>query len=111
MPKILIADDEPGVLATLKQYFELAGYTVYTAADGNDVLELVPVKPDIFLLDINMPNMDGLTVCRRIRQLTSAPILFLTARVENSDKVSPSRFRGQQNALKNGMNRRITQAY
>ncbi len=87
MYRILVADDEPDVLSLLKDYFEINGYEVITAENGNDVLEKIGRSPDIILLDINMPDMDGLSVCKTIREYISCPILFLTAKVEDRDKI------------------------
>lgn len=86
--KILIADDEEDILMMLKDYFELSGYLVYTADCGSSAIEKVAVNPDIILLDINMPDMDGLTVCKKIRSHVNVPIVFLTARVEERDKIN-----------------------
>lgn len=88
MKKILIIDDEVGVRKLLADYFEVNGYLVLTAKDGNEALWQVEKQPDIILLDINMPEMNGLDVCRKIRSFISCPILFLTARVEDVDKIS-----------------------
>lgn len=88
MYKILAADDEPDVLSLLKDYFEINGYEVITAENGKTALEKIKLAPDIILLDINMPDMDGLTVCKSIREHVSCPILFLTARVEDCDKIT-----------------------
>lgn len=85
--KILLVDDEPGVISILKNYFEIEGYQVYTAVNGTEALQKVSTNPDIILLDINMPEIDGLTVCERIREKLSCPILFLTARIETNDKI------------------------
>lgn len=85
--KILIVDDEPGIVEMLKSYFEMSSFQILTASDGREALERAAQKPDIVLLDINMPEMDGLTVCERIRDYISCPILFLTARIETSDKI------------------------
>lgn len=85
--KILLVDDEKGIIALMKSYFELAGYQVYTAYDGKEAVQKATLQPDIILLDINMPGMDGLTVCQRIREHISCPILFLTARIETGDKI------------------------
>lgn len=87
MYRILVADDEPDVLSLLKDYFEINGYEVVTAENGKVVLEKIRLNPDIILLDINMPDMDGISVCREIRDYVSCPILFLTARVEDCDKI------------------------
>ncbi len=85
--KILIADDEADIVSMLHSCFESRGYTVLSAADGTETLKQVERQPDIILLDINMPGLDGLEVCRRIRDYVSCPILFLTARIEDTDKV------------------------
>lgn len=85
--KILIADDETDIIVMLNRFFQGKGYRVLTATNGVETLKQVEHKPDIILLDINMPEMDGLEVCRRIRNHISCPILFLTARIEDADKV------------------------
>ncbi len=84
---ILIADDEPDIVKMLESYFLSKGYVVLTAANGADAIKQAERKPDIILLDINMPKLDGLSVCERIRDYVSCPILFLTARIEEADKV------------------------
>lgn len=86
-PTILIADDEPDIVKMLESYFLGRGYTVLTAADGADAIRQAERRPDIMLLDINMPGLDGLSVCERIRDYVSCPILFLTARIGDTDKV------------------------
>ena len=85
--RILLVDDEKGVVDMLKSYFEMLSYQVYTAYDGKTALRQAANNPDIVLLDINMPGMDGLTVCEKIRDHISCPILFLTARIETADKI------------------------
>lgn len=85
--KILIVDDERGVVDMLKSYFEMRSFQVYTACSGEAALRQAAKNPDIVLLDINMPGMDGLTVCEKIRDHISCPILFLTARIETADKI------------------------
>lgn len=85
--KILIADDEQDIAAMLRQFFTSKGYQVLTAANGEQALNQAEKSPDLILLDIQMPDMDGLEVCRRIRDYVSCPILFLTARIEESDKI------------------------
>jgi len=85
--RILIADDEKGIVTMLKNYFEMSGYEVYTAFNGKEAIEKVSCQPDIILLDIGMPEMDGISVCKRIREHIACPVLFLTARVESRDKI------------------------
>lgn len=85
--KILIVDDEKGVVDMLKSYFEMQSFQVYTALNGKDALKQAANNLDLVLLDINMPDMDGLTVCEKIRSYISCPILFLTARIETADKI------------------------
>lgn len=87
MAKLLIVDDETDIVTMLKGFFESRGYEVWGASDGDSALALAEKKPDMILLDINMPDMDGLEVCRRIRDFVACPILFLTARIEETDKV------------------------
>lgn len=85
--KILIVDDEADIREMLQTCFSLEGYEVFTASGGAQALKLAGNQPDLILLDINMPDLDGLSVCARIRDFVSCPILFLTARVEDADKV------------------------
>lgn len=84
---ILIVDDEHEIVSMLSYYFCKCGYTVYTATTGIDALKEAEKNPNIILLDVNMPDMDGFTVCEKIRNHVSCPIIFLTARVEDSDKI------------------------
>lgn len=86
--KILIVDDEKGIITMMKTYFEMSGYQVFTAYNGKEALQKVTCQPDMILLDINMPEMNGLEVCQRIREHITCPILFLTARIESSDKIT-----------------------
>ena len=71
----------------LNQYFTLKNYTVMIAENGIEAMEKISANPDIILLDVNMPGMDGIEVCRRIRDMVSCPIIFLTAKVEEQDRV------------------------
>ena len=86
--RILVVDDEPDIVSLLKDYFVLNQYTVMTASNGTEAVRQAEKQPDLILLDINMPEMDGLAVCRRIRDFVSCPILFLTAKVEDADKIT-----------------------
>ena len=85
--KIMVVDDEKGVVTIMKKYFEMSGYQVITAYSGQEALKKMSCLPDIVLLDINMPDMDGLTDCQSIREYITCPILFLTARIETVDKI------------------------
>lgn len=85
--KILMVDDDKELLKMLSRYFTLKNYTIMIAENGIEALEKISRNPDIILLDVNMPGMDGIEVCRRIRDTVSCPILFLTARVEEQDRV------------------------
>ena len=85
--KILIVDDEPDIVSMLASFFTGKGYQTLTAHSGAEALKKIEQAPDIILLDINMPDMDGLEVCELVRDRVSCPILFLTARIEDADKV------------------------
>lgn len=85
--KLLIVDDEHGIVDMMASYFALQ-YQVLTAYSGKEALQKILYKPDLILLDINMPELDGLTLCKRIREYVTCPILFLTARIEAVDKIS-----------------------
>lgn len=87
MYKILIVDDEKGVVSLLKDYFTLNGYETITAENGAQAIDQIGKKPDLILLDVNMPDMDGIAVCEKIRDYVTCPILFLTAKIEDSDKI------------------------
>ena len=84
--KILIVDDERGIVEMIQSYFQ-AQYEIMTAYSGQEALQKVGNNPNLILLDINMPDIDGLTVCQKIRDYITCPILFLTARIESSDKI------------------------
>ncbi|MDE5778483.1 MAG: response regulator transcription factor [Lachnospiraceae bacterium] len=86
--KILIIDDDTELLKMLRKYFEIKNYEIITAENGTEGLSKMKLQPDIILLDVNMPKVDGIEVCRRIRDKTACPILFLTARVEEQDIVN-----------------------
>lgn len=86
--KILIVDDDGEMLKMLRSFFELKKYCVFTAENGTEAIKMLAGNPDIILLDVNMPQLDGMEVCRRIRDKVSCPILFLTARVDEQDRVN-----------------------
>lgn len=88
LPLILIVEDDPKTSALLKVYLEREGYQTRTAADGAQAVELAQRHaPALIVLDLMIPKLDGLEVCRRIRQASEVPILMLTARVEEVDKL------------------------
>ncbi|WP_177916990.1 response regulator transcription factor [uncultured Eubacterium sp.] len=86
--KILVVDDDLNICELLKLYLENDGYVVYTANDGKQAVDVFKNKtPDLVLLDIMLPKMDGWQVCREIRKTSSVPIIMLTAKGETFDKV------------------------
>ncbi len=86
--KILVVDDDANIAELLKLYLENEGYTVFVANDGQAAVDTFAAKePDLVLLDIMLPKMDGWQVCREIRKTSSAPIIMLTAKGETFDKV------------------------
>ena len=86
--KILLVDDEPTLLDTLALNLRHAGYHVLTAVDGAIALDLAKSEtPDLVILDLMLPELDGLTVCRSLRQSSDVPILILTARTGELDKI------------------------
>jgi two-component system, OmpR family, response regulator len=85
---ILIADDDPHIREVVRFSLENAGFRTAQAADGRETLDrFVALNPDLLVLDILMPEMDGTDVCRKIRQQSSAPIIFLTSRDEEVDRI------------------------
>jgi len=86
--KILVVDDEPTLVATLKYNLEREGYQVATATDGEAAVSVARAEhPDVILLDIMLPGIDGFDVCRILRREMTAPILMLTAKTDEVDKV------------------------
>ncbi|MDP7240767.1 MAG: response regulator transcription factor, partial [Dehalococcoidia bacterium] len=86
--KILVVEDEPALLEVLRYNFLRGGYQVVTAGDGAEAVDKArQEKPDIIVLDLMLPKLDGLEVCRIVRRDMTMPILMLTARVEEVDKV------------------------
>jgi DNA-binding response OmpR family regulator len=86
--KILVVDDEPKVSELLTAYLVKDGYDVVTAADGKSAVELARnQKPDLVLLDLNLPEMDGLQVFRNVRAFSSVPVIMVTARDDEVDKI------------------------
>lgn len=85
---VLIADDEPQIREILSIYFKKEGFKVIEAADGAEALVQVQAgKPDIILLDIMMPVLDGLEVCKQVRKISDIPIIMLTAKDSDDDRI------------------------
>lgn len=86
--KILIVDDEAMLTELLSNHLQDCGYVAYTAQNSDEAISKLGVHPDLILLDINMPGTDGLKLCKIIRNHVACPILFLTARITEQDKVN-----------------------
>src|SRR5439155_807781 len=88
MATVLVADDEKNILQLARMYLQAEGFTVETAGNGREALEKVRVaRPDLLVLDLMMPEIDGLEVCRRLRKENDLPIIMLTARGDDVDKI------------------------
>lgn len=89
MASILLVEDDPTLSETLRYNLEREGYRVYTAGDGIQALELARREhPDLLLLDVMLPRLDGFSVCRILRQESDVPILMLTARQDEIDRIA-----------------------
>src|SRR5437899_10794585 len=85
---VLVVEDEASIASFVAAYLKNAGYAVRTTASGNEALKLVESeKPALVVLDLMLPDIDGVEVCKRIRQSTDLPVLMLTARDEDVDKI------------------------
>ena len=85
---VLVVEDEASIASFVALYLKNAGYTVKAVANGTDALAQVEAEqPALIVLDLMLPDMDGIEVCRRIRQRRDVPILMLTARDEDIDKI------------------------
>lgn len=98
--RILVVDDEIAILQLLKDYFEIQGYEVLTARTGKEAIESTIKNLDLILLDINLPDIDGLHVCQEIRGKIECPILFLTAKIEERDRINGFLMGGDDYILK-----------
>ncbi|MCG9895824.1 MAG: response regulator transcription factor [Fimbriimonadaceae bacterium] len=86
--KLLIVDDEPGILDSVDHKMRREGYTTFTAASAEEALRLFRlVKPDLILLDVMLPRRSGYELCRTIRQESQIPVIFLTAKAEEEDRI------------------------
>ena len=85
---VCLVDDDVKLVRLLQSYFEKDGFLIYTAHDGLDALQIVRQrKPNIVVLDLMLPGLDGLEVCRKIRKDNDVPILMLTAKDEEADRL------------------------
>ena len=88
MPTILVADDEKNIVQLARMYLQAEGFTVETAGNGKETLERVKqAKPDLLVLDLMMPEIDGWEGCRRLRKESDLPIIMRTARGDDGDKI------------------------
>lgn len=88
MSKVLVVDDDPGIVKVVRAYLEQDGFDVLVAYDGKKAMQIARNdKPDLVVLDLMLPEMDGWDVCRALRKESDVPIIMLTARVEESDKL------------------------
>jgi DNA-binding response OmpR family regulator len=86
--KILVVEDEDGIRANIREYLESQHYSVFEAADGQAALDMFgEIHPDLIVLDIMLPKLDGMEVCKRIRRTANTPIIMVTARNEEIDKL------------------------
>src|SRR5438105_11325768 len=88
MKTVLVVDDEPQIVQLVRDYLEHGGFKVLTAADGSAALRTASTqRPDLIILDLGLPGMDGLDVTRSLRRNGEVPIIMLTARTDESDKL------------------------
>ena len=88
MKTILVVDDEPKIVKLVRDYLERAGFNVQVASDGKTALSVARTeKPDLMILDLGLPQLDGLDVTRELRKVSNMPVIMLTARSEESDKL------------------------
>src|SRR4030067_2974268 len=88
MTKILVVDDEPSIMNLVSAYLKPEGYEVFTATDGPSGLKAAHAfKPDLIILDVMLPGMDGLELLSRLRRESEVYVIMLTARTEETDKI------------------------
>lgn len=85
--KVLVVDDEPKIRQILTSYLRQDGFDVMEANDGESAIQLMGASPDIVVLDISLPGIDGIEVLRRLRAMSDIPVILLTARAEEADKL------------------------
>ena len=92
--KILIVDDEKMMTELLSDHLRDCGYDTITANCSRQAVEMLPKQPDLIILDINMPDMNGLELCKNIRSHINCPIIFVTARISEQDKINGLQYGG-----------------
>lgn len=98
--RILVVDDDRSIVKMIKDFLEMEEYHVDTALNGEDALRKAETHPDLIILDINLPSINGIEVCKKIRDFVDCPILFLTARIEEQDKITGLRAGGDDYIVK-----------
>ena len=87
--KILIIDDEPKIVEAVAAYLENSGYETFSAFDGEKALDFInKIKPDLVILDLMLPKISGEEICKTIRKTSRIPIIMLTAKVDEDDKIT-----------------------
>ncbi len=86
--KVLVVDDDKKIVKMIKDFLEMEQYQVSVAYDGETAIKKAGENPDLILLDINLPGVNGIEVCKKIRDMVDCPILFLTARIAEQDKIT-----------------------
>ncbi|MEY8428674.1 response regulator transcription factor [Lachnospiraceae bacterium 46-15] len=98
--RILVVDDDKSIIKMIKDFLKMEEYSVETALDGETALRKAETQPDLIILDINLPTINGIEVCKKIRGFVNCPILFLTARIEEQDKITGLRAGGDDYIVK-----------
>lgn len=98
--KVLVVDDDKSMVKMIKDILEMEGYIVKTAFDGKEAIAQAQKQPDLIILDINLPGINGIEVCEKIRDFVKCPILFLSARIEEQDRIRGLRSGGDDYILK-----------
>ena len=87
-PRVLVADDDPLIQRLVRTHLDRAGFRVLIAGDGDDAVNMAAAdQPDLIVLDLMLPKLDGFEVCKRIREFSLVPVVMLTARGEQVDKL------------------------
>lgn len=88
MSKLLLVEDDAAILRSLVPYLEGSGHEVVTATDGLSAVDsFVALTPDLVILDLNLPELDGFHVCQQIRKVSTIPVIILSARSSEDDKI------------------------